>query len=148
MLEEYRNLNEGIWNRSQTAWQVIAIMIPLAFGALIETIIYRNGLGHVTFANLPVAGFVPIVLLPLIGLPSFNYLVIDHMNREAFGRIHELENILHIEGNHWLFSRIQHDCLYQARRTAFYLFFLFVTGVWIYLLHTGYLAIQRRPSWI
>ncbi len=107
-------------------------MIPLAFGALIETIIRRNELGHVTFANLPVAGFVPIVLLPFIGLPAFNYLVIDHMNNEAFVRVHELEDILHIGGDQWLYNRVKHDCLYKARRSVFHLFFLFVTGVDLY----------------
>jgi len=132
MLEEYRALNEGVWNRSQTAWQIIAIMIPLAFGALIETVIHRNELGHVTFANLPVAGFVPVILLPFIGLPTFNYLVIDHTNNEAFVRIHELENTLRIGGDQWLYNRVKNDCLYRIRRSFFYFFFLFIVGVNLY----------------
>jgi hypothetical protein len=132
MLEEYRTLNEGVWNRSQTAWQIIAIMIPLAFGALVETIIHRNELGHVTFANLPVAGFVPMVLLPFIGLPIFNYLVIDHTNNEAFVRIHELENTLHIRGDQWLHNQVRHDRLYRVRGSFFYFFFLLVAGVDLY----------------
>lgn len=91
LLEEYRTLNEGVWRRSDQAWLVTSIMVPIAFAAPAETIINRKELGQVVFANLPVSGFIPLVLLLFIIVPGLNFLVTDRINGVAYERIHELE---------------------------------------------------------
>ncbi len=115
LLEEYRLLNDALWKRGGEAWLVISIMVPVAFVLLGQTIIYRANLGQTLVANLPVAGFIPLILLAFIIAPWWTLLTTNWINEIAYRRIHDIERALEIDGNRWLHDQISDHLWYKIR---------------------------------
>lgn len=104
LMEEYRSLQTGIWERNNLQWQVTSIMIPLVFGTLLLTITNRNAL---SIDGIPFAVSVPILILPFLLLGSLNFVMTEHLNSLSWRRVNMIEKMLRIRGNRMLKAEAQ-----------------------------------------
>lgn len=138
LIVEYQVLNEAIWRRGRDTLLMISIFIPTALGLVLFAVQHRSELGRNIFINLPNAGFVPLASLILILISYFWCWTSTMLDNIFFDRIHEIEDLLHIEGHHYVLERIKCNTWFKFRRKMWHfilpLFIIayLVAAIWLF----------------
>jgi hypothetical protein len=116
----------------------LSIFIPTALGLVLFSVQHRSELGRNIFINLPNAGFVPLASLILILISYFWCWTSTMLDNIFFDRIHEIEDLLHIEGHHYVLERIKCNTWFKFRRKMWHfilpLFIIayLVAAIWLF----------------
>jgi hypothetical protein len=116
----------------------LSIFIPTALGLVLFAVQHRSELGRNIFINLPNAGFVPLASLILILISYFWCWTSTMLDNIFFDRIHEIEDLLHIEGHHYVLERIKCNTWFKFRRKMWHfilpLFIIayLVAAIWLF----------------
>ncbi len=126
MIEEYRLLFSSVWERGRAIWLVNTVLIPSSVLIVLQATINRNQLGNI------VAGMFGLVSFVLVLCCFLFYILSEKVNKECWKRINQIEEILRIQGNRLIYSRIRHKWWYYVIRSKMWyalLSFLVITDL-------------------
>jgi len=132
LIAEYEVLNEYVHKREDGTLLANSIIISATLFVVTFAIQNRNNLGMSFFFNVPIAGFIPIISTVLIFVLYFLWGTSSAVDNVCFGRIHEIENILHIEGTGYVLKNVENKWWYGPRRNLWHIVFILFIGVYLF----------------
>jgi uncharacterized membrane protein YqjE len=132
LIAEYEVMNEYVFRRENNTLLANSIMISATLLIVTFAVQNRDKLGMNILLNLPNAGFVPILGAVLILSLYFLWLTSSAIDGICFGRIHQIEDILHIEGTQFVYEKAKTRIWFRARRNFWHPIFLLFIGVYVF----------------
>lgn len=138
LIAEYKVLNEAIQKRGSDCLLVDSIMIPSSLVIVTFAIRFRNDLGVDRLFHLPIAGYITLLALLLVGFPYYLWCTTTKIDNICFDRIHEIEKLLHIKGNLLIREKTKCKTWYKIRKHMWHVFFIIfiiayvVTAFWLF----------------
>lgn len=123
IIEEYRVLFDAVWERGRAIWLVNSVLIPSSILIVLQARINRVNLGSAEAGLFSVLSFVLVLYCLLF------YVLSNKVNDECWKRINQIEEILGIQGNKLICSRVRNKWWYLIRSKMWYVLLSFLVIV-------------------
>lgn len=118
MIEEYRVLFDAVWERGRATWLVNSVLIPSSILIVLQAMIHSDNLWNA------VAGLFSVLSFVLVFYCLLFHILTNKVNKECWIRINQIEEILRIQGNRLIYSKIRNKWWYYLIRSKMWYVFL------------------------